>query len=31
MSGREYAISADPARLDPARIHHWLSTDAYWA
>ncbi|WP_328313880.1 GNAT family N-acetyltransferase [Streptomyces sp. NBC_00442] len=28
---REYAISADPARLDPARIHHWLSTDAYWA
>ncbi|MEU9098844.1 GNAT family N-acetyltransferase [Streptomyces sp. NPDC048361] len=28
---REYAISADPARLDPARVHHWLSTDAYWA
>ncbi|MEU3373461.1 GNAT family N-acetyltransferase [Streptomyces sp. NPDC006711] len=28
---REYAISNDPARLDPARIHHWLSTDAYWA
>ncbi|WP_231626293.1 GNAT family N-acetyltransferase [Streptomyces apocyni] len=27
----DYEISTDPARLDPARIHHWLSTDAYWA
>ncbi|MFD8195523.1 GNAT family N-acetyltransferase [Streptomyces wuyuanensis] len=27
----EYEISSDPARLDPARIHLWLSTDAYWA
>ncbi|RFU88550.1 N-acetyltransferase [Streptomyces triticagri] len=27
----EYEISTDPARLDAARIHHWLSTDAYWA
>ncbi|MFG2332010.1 GNAT family N-acetyltransferase [Streptomyces sp. NPDC048604] len=26
-----YEISTDPARLDRARIHHWLSTDAYWA
>ncbi|MER5464407.1 GNAT family N-acetyltransferase [Streptomyces sp. NPDC002668] len=26
-----YTISTDPARLDAARIHHWLSTDAYWA
>jgi GNAT superfamily N-acetyltransferase len=26
-----YEISTDPARLDAARIHHWLSTDAYWA
>lgn len=26
-----YEISPDPARLDPDRIHHWLSTDAYWA
>ncbi|MEU4895882.1 GNAT family N-acetyltransferase [Streptomyces sp. NPDC044780] len=26
-----YEVSTDPARLDPARIHHWLSTDAYWA
>ncbi|MEV0092915.1 GNAT family N-acetyltransferase [Streptomyces sp. NPDC050738] len=26
-----YEISADPARVDAARVHHWLSTDAYWA
>ncbi|WP_354637803.1 GNAT family N-acetyltransferase [Kitasatospora camelliae] len=26
-----YEISTDPARLDPALIHRWLSTDAYWA
>ena len=26
-----YEISADPARLDPALIHKWLSQDAYWA
>ena len=26
-----YEISSDPSRLDPARIHTWLSTDAYWA
>ncbi|MEU3776552.1 GNAT family N-acetyltransferase [Streptomyces sp. NPDC032472] len=26
-----YEISADPARLDVARIHRWLSEDAYWA
>ena len=24
-------ISTDPERLDVDRIHHWLSTDAYWA
>lgn len=30
-SGQRYEISSDPSRLDPARIHHWLSTDAYWA
>jgi GNAT superfamily N-acetyltransferase len=24
-------VSTDPARLDVGRIHHWLSTDAYWA
>ncbi|MEV5440429.1 GNAT family N-acetyltransferase [Streptomyces sp. NPDC052682] len=26
-----YEFSADPARIDAARVHHWLSTDAYWA
>ncbi|MFJ3902615.1 GNAT family N-acetyltransferase [Streptomyces sp. NPDC090025] len=26
-----YEISADPGRIDPALVHHWLSTDAYWA
>ncbi len=26
-----YEISADPARVDRERVHHWLSTDAYWA
>lgn len=26
-----YEISADPARIDAARVHHWLSSDAYWA
>ncbi|GAA2451102.1 GNAT family N-acetyltransferase [Streptomyces glaucus] len=26
-----YEISTDPGRLDAGRLHHWLSTDAYWA
>ncbi|MGW6708418.1 GNAT family N-acetyltransferase [Streptomyces sp. NPDC054956] len=26
-----YEISTDPARLDRALIHRWLSEDAYWA
>jgi GNAT superfamily N-acetyltransferase len=26
-----YEIDTDPARLDLDRLHHWLSTDAYWA
>ena len=26
-----YEVSTDPARLDRALVHHWLSTDAYWA
>ncbi|MEV5431325.1 GNAT family N-acetyltransferase [Streptomyces sp. NPDC052701] len=26
-----YEISADRARIDAGRVHHWLSTDAYWA
>ncbi|MEU9854158.1 GNAT family N-acetyltransferase [Streptomyces sp. NPDC047974] len=25
-----YEISADPARIDAARVHHWISTDTYW-
>ncbi|MGW2838771.1 GNAT family N-acetyltransferase [Streptomyces sp. NPDC001493] len=28
---QDYDISTDPARLDAARVHHWLSTDTYWA
>jgi len=24
-------VSADPSRLDVARIHRWLSEDAYWS
>jgi len=27
----DYEISTDPARLDLGLVHHWLSTDAYWA
>ncbi|MFC8592554.1 GNAT family N-acetyltransferase [Streptomyces atroolivaceus] len=30
-SAQRYTVSGDPARLDAARIHAWLSTDAYWA
>lgn len=26
-----YRISTDPRRLDFDRVHHWLSTDTYWA
>ncbi|POX49628.1 GNAT family N-acetyltransferase [Streptomyces sp. Ru71] len=26
-----YEVSTDPSRLDTARVHQWLSTDAYWA
>ncbi len=26
-----YEISTDPARLDAALVHTWLSKDAYWA
>lgn len=26
-----YEISTDPDRIDAGRVHHWLSTDAYWA
>ena len=26
-----YEIDTDPARIDVDLVHHWLSTDAYWA
>ncbi|MEV4626619.1 GNAT family N-acetyltransferase [Micromonospora sp. NPDC049523] len=26
-----YEISSDPDRLDLDRVHHWLSTESYWA
>ncbi|QFQ96054.1 GNAT family N-acetyltransferase [Streptomyces phaeolivaceus] len=26
-----YELSDDPGRIDVGRVHHWLSTDAYWA
>lgn len=26
-----YEISTDLSRMDLDRVHHWLSTDAYWA
>ncbi|MBV6702558.1 GNAT family N-acetyltransferase [Kitasatospora aureofaciens] len=26
-----YDIDTDPARIDLDRVHHWLSTDAFWA
>ncbi|UUU20774.1 GNAT family N-acetyltransferase [Streptomyces sp. DSM 40750] len=26
-----YELSDDPDRVDVGRVHHWLSTDAYWA
>jgi GNAT superfamily N-acetyltransferase len=27
----DYEIDSDVARMDLDRLHHWLSTDAYWA
>ncbi|GAB4585762.1 GNAT family N-acetyltransferase [Nocardia sp. IFM 10818] len=26
-----YGIDVDPERIDVDRVHHWLSTDTYWA
>jgi predicted GNAT family acetyltransferase len=26
-----FEMSEDPDRIDVGRVHHWLSTDAYWA
>ncbi|MCA6095329.1 GNAT family N-acetyltransferase [Streptomyces sp. SCA3-4] len=33
IAGRDdgHEISVDAGRLDVGRVHHWLSTDAYWA
>ncbi|OKK14934.1 GNAT family N-acetyltransferase [Streptomyces sp. NBC_00341] len=28
---QRYEISSEPSRLDAARIHNWLSNEAYWA
>lgn len=28
---RDYEISTDPSRLDLARVHRFLSTEAYWS
>lgn len=27
----DYEIDSDLARMDLERVHHWLSTDAFWA
>ncbi|MFD6389732.1 hypothetical protein [Nocardia sp. NPDC060259] len=27
----DYEVSTETARIDAARVHTWLSTDAYWA
>jgi len=29
--GGDYVSSDDPARVDLATVHQWLSTDAYWS
>jgi GNAT superfamily N-acetyltransferase len=29
--GDGYEIDVDPDRIDVALVHHWLSTDAFWA
>lgn len=26
-----WQLDTDPERIDRERVHHWLSTDAYWA
>ena len=30
-ANNSYELDDDPARLDLDLVHHWLSTDAYWA
>ncbi|MFC8623278.1 GNAT family N-acetyltransferase [Streptomyces anulatus] len=31
VHGSGYAIDTDPDRIDIGLVHHWLSTDAFWA
>ncbi len=31
MTADDYEIDTDLARMDLDRVHHWLSTDAYWS
>jgi len=31
MTDAAYRFSSDPAEMDRARVHSWLSTEAYWA
>ncbi|MFA5594445.1 MAG: GNAT family N-acetyltransferase [Trueperaceae bacterium] len=30
-TGQQFTIDTDLARIDLRKVHHWLSTDAYWA
>lgn len=30
-TGQQYTIDTDLGRIDLRKVHHWLSTDAYWA
>ncbi|PWN03124.1 GNAT family N-acetyltransferase [Nocardioides silvaticus] len=31
MAADSYEVSSDLTRMDLDRVHHWLSTDAYWS
>ncbi|HEX8608836.1 MAG TPA: GNAT family N-acetyltransferase, partial [Pedobacter sp.] len=31
IEGHGFVFSDDPEKLDPVRIHHYLSTQSYWA
>lgn len=31
MAADNYEVSSDLTRMDLDRVHHWLSTDAYWS
>ncbi|MFA5550829.1 MAG: GNAT family N-acetyltransferase [Trueperaceae bacterium] len=30
-SGQQFTVDTDLNRIDLRKVHHWLSTDAYWA